>query len=63
MEQILNDEVSTVEYILKVNGVPVSGKFTDRTACEMAKLSLPEEQRMLAEVVTVTTDGKQVLFG
>ena len=62
-EQRLNDDVNTVQYVLKVNGVPVSGNFTDRTACEMAKNSLPEEQRMLAEVSLVTTDGQQVLFG
>ena len=63
MDQLLNDEVNTVEYVLKVNGVAVSGTFTDKMACEMAKLNLPEEQRMLAEVVPVTSDGKQVLFG
>ena len=63
MEQQLNDQMNTVQYVLKVNGVPVSGNFDDKTACEMAKLGLPEEQRMLAEVVIVTTDGKQVLFG
>lgn len=63
MEQLLNDEVNTVQYVLKVNGIPVSGNFNDKTACEMAKINLPEEQRMIAEVVLVTTDGKQVLFG
>ena len=63
MDQLLNDEVNTVEYVLKINGVEVSGKFTDKTACEMAKNNLPEEQRMIAEVVTITTDGKRVLFG
>lgn len=62
-EQRLNDDVNTVQYVLKVNGVPVSGNFTDRTACEMARNNLPEEQRMLAEIALVTTDGKQVLFG
>ena len=63
MDQLLNDEVNTVEYVLKINGVEISGKFADKTACEMAKLNLPEEQKMLAEVVAVTHDGKQVLFG
>jgi hypothetical protein len=63
MDQLLNDEVNTVEYVLKINGVEVSGKFADKMACEMAKINLPEEQRMLAEVVPVTADGKQVLFG
>lgn len=62
-EQRLNDDVNTVQYILKINGVPVSGAFFERTACEMAKNNLPPEQRMLAEVTLVTTDGKQVLFG
>lgn len=63
MEQILNAGADQVQYVIKVNGVAISSPFGDRTVAEMARNNLPEEQKVLAEVVAVTTDGQQVLFG
>jgi hypothetical protein len=64
MEQVLtNDDPNVVQYVIKVNGVPVSAPFGDKMLAEMAKNNLPEEQRMIAEVVPITTDGKQILLG
>lgn len=63
MENMIMDNTDAVYYVLKVNGVVVSGRFGQAMMAEMAKNNLPEEQRMLAEVVPVTEDGKQVLLG
>ncbi len=63
MEQTIMDDTGTVLYVLMVNGVKISAPFSDRMVAEMAKGNLPDEQKLLAEVVAVTNDGKQVLFG
>jgi len=63
MDNMITDDMDVVYYVVKVNGVAVSTRFTERMMAEMAKNNLPEEQKMLAEVVPVTTDGKQVLLG
>ncbi len=63
MPQTIMDDTNTVQYVIMVNGVKISAPFLDRMVAEMAKGNLPEEQKNLAEVVAVTTDGKQVLFG
>ena len=59
---LYNDD-SKVFYVIKVNGVPVSGVFENATIAEFEKTKLPSETQELAEVVAVTKDGKQVLFG
>jgi len=63
MNNMITDDIDVVYYVVKVNGVPVSTTFTERMMAEMAKNNLPEEQKMIAEVVPVTTEGKQVLLG
>jgi len=63
MDQMLNDGMDNVQYVIKVNGVVISAPFGDKGGAETARNNLPEEQRMLSEVVAVTNDGKQVLFG
>lgn len=62
MDNMILDSMNEVYYVIKVNGVEISTKFTDKLVAEMARNNLPEEQRLLAEVISVTTDGKQVLF-
>lgn len=62
MEQILTDN-EQVKYVIKVNGNIVSPAFADRMVAEMRKSELPPETQMVAEVVPVTEDGRQVLFG
>lgn len=49
-------------YVLKVNGVAVS-QPTTRELAEQQKNQLPMESKRLAEVVAVTCDGKEILFG
>jgi hypothetical protein len=63
MNNLITDDIDVVYYVIKVNGVSVSGNFTEQMAAELAKNNLPEEQKMLAEVVPVTAEGKQVLLG
>ena len=61
-DNMIND-MNAVNYVLHVNGIAVSGSFTDKMLAELARNALPEQQRMLAEVVAVTADGKQLLMG
>lgn len=61
MEHI-REEVDTVSYVVKVNGTVISTP-TSRALAEERKNQLPEETRLIAEVVPVTGDGKQILFG
>lgn len=63
MNNMITDDVNVVYYVVKVNGVEISTRFNERMMAEMAKNGLPEEQKMLAEVVPVTAEGKQVLLG
>jgi len=50
-----------VQYIVKVNGVAITAPTTKELA-EQQKMGLPEASKVLAEVVPVTNDGKQILF-
>jgi len=63
MNNLITDDMDVVYYVIKVNGVQVSTKFTERMMAEMAKNNLPDEQKMIAEVVPVTAEGNQVLLG
>ncbi len=63
MNNLITDSMDVVYFVVKVNGREVTTKFNDRMMAEMAIGNLPEDQKMIAEVVPVTTDGKQVLLG
>ncbi len=63
MNNLIMDNGDVVYYVVKVNGVEISTRFNERLVAEMAKNNLPNEQKMIAEVVPITTDGKQVLLG
>jgi len=63
MDNMIIDDVNTVRYVIKVNGIEISDRFGERMMAEMAKNNLPNEQKLLAEIVTITTDGKQLLLG
>ncbi len=63
MNNIITDSMDVVMYVVKVNGIEKSVRFSDRIMAEMAIKDLPEDQRMLAEVMPVTQDGKQLLLG
>jgi len=63
MDNMITDGMDTVFFVVKVNGVEKSTRFTDRMMAEMAIKDLPTDQQMLAEVQTITNDGKQLLLG
>lgn len=50
-------------YALKVSGRLVSRPVSDRTLLERQKDTLPESERHIAEIVSVTSDGKELLLG
>lgn len=50
-------------YALKVNGQIVSRPVTNPVLLEQQKDLLPPEKRGLAEIVSVTESGKELLFG
>ena len=60
--QILTDG-AVVYYAVKLNGVIVTQKFNSAYTAEQAKEQLAPEARMLAEVVTVTAGGQELLLG
>lgn len=62
---ILRDgaDFTTVYYAVMVEGRPVSPNFSDSFAAEQFKLSLPEHQKKLAEVLPVDANGRQLLLG
>jgi len=62
MDNMITDSMDVVYYVIKVNGVEISSRFNDKMVAEMAKNNLPEEQRMLAEVLPVTANGDQVFL-
>lgn len=63
---IMNNEIlsdnTTVYYVVRVNGQVVSVPTT-KTIAEMEKMKLAPELQMVAEIVAVTADGKQLLLG
>ncbi len=50
-------------YILKVQGQPVSAKFTTPQAADMQRVNLSEAHQAIAEVVAVDENGQEILFG
>ena len=62
MSAHISEEIDNVKYIVKVNGVAVTPPTTLALA-EQHKMAMPAESQPLAEVVPVTGDGNQILFG
>lgn len=60
--QILNDG-TVVYYAVKLSGKIVTTKFGTQLMAEQALLQLPQELQPIAEVVTITADGKEILLG
>lgn len=61
--QILNNNGSVVYYVVMVNGTAMSAKHNSHMLAEMEMDKLSPELKAIAEVIPVTADGKQVLFG
>lgn len=62
MSRILS-EVEQIKYIIKVNGQVVSIPFNTRQLAELNIGNLPQHQQVIAEIVEVTPEGKELLFG
>lgn len=60
---VLNDSMTVVYYALAVNGRIVSAKYATSFTAEMARASLPADQQLIAEVITVDAEGRQLLLG
>ena len=57
------DENNSVKFTIRLpNGTKV-GNYPSQPLAETAMMSLPEDQRVGATVVPITTDGKEVLLG
>ena len=56
-------ETEEVKYVIKVNGQVVSIPYTSEFLAQQNIANLSPDQQMLAEVVAVTPDGKELLFG
>lgn len=61
-DDMLNDQ-TTMYYVVRVNGEVVSPKFENRMLAEMEKQKLDPKKQAIAEVVSVTSDGSQLLLG
>lgn len=60
--QMINEQPA-VKFVVKVNGVPISSPLPSQLLREQFVASLPTRQQQLAEIVPVTPDNKQILFG
>ena len=60
-EMLTNSD--NVLFGIKVNGKLINEKYVNRILAEQAKLNLPENERLVAEIVAVTEDGKELLLG
>lgn len=56
-------ENNKVMYVIKVRGQVVSIPYTSPTLAEQNISLLSPEHQMIAEVVPVTEDGKEILLG
>ena len=56
-------EVNTTKYVIKVNGVTIIPNIPSRAIAEATVFGLPPDQRAIAEIVTVTDDGRTMLLG
>ncbi len=56
-------EVNSTMYSVVVQGKVVAANIPSRTLAEATIFTLPADQRAIAEIVPVTSEGKQVLFG
>ena len=56
-------EVAPTLWAVRVNGRVVVSNLPSQRIAENAVLNLPVNQQPLAEVIPMTSDGRQVLFG
>jgi hypothetical protein len=59
---MLNETNEEMKFVIKVNGQARS-KPLIRTLAEQALQNLPEDERVIAELVPVTPGGQELLLG
>ena len=50
-------------YALKINGRIITPPLSERSLTETYRSNLPPDQKILAEVVSVTSTGQEILLG
>ena len=60
---LTNEDNTTLRYVVMVNGVEVSARYTTPQAAESMLEHLSEAHRSIAEIVPVTESGNQLLLG
>lgn len=61
-DTILNDN-TVMYYVVRVNGQNMTVPFSSRQLAEAELTKLAADLRPLAEIVTVTSEGKELLLG
>lgn len=56
-------EVNQTQFTVKVAGRTIQSNIPSRQLAEAYVLTLPQDQRAVAEIVPVTSEGKTILFG
>lgn len=56
-------EINQTLYAIVVNGRTIATNLPSRQLAEATMLTLPANERALAEIIPITQGGKQVLFG
>lgn len=56
-------EINTTLYAIRVNGKIVVSNIPSRPLAEATLFNMAPDQRAVAEIVTVTQDGKSLLLG
>jgi len=56
-------EVQEVKYVIKVHGKVVSVPFVTHQLAEAQVAHLSVDQQPFAEIVPITSEGKEILFG
>jgi hypothetical protein len=59
---MINENNNEMKFVIKVNG-QVRTKPLLRTLAETALQNLPEDERVVAEIVPVTSSGQELLLG
>lgn len=62
MDELIS-EVQETKYVIKVHGKIVSVPFISHQLAEAQVAQLSIDQQPFAEIVQITSDGKELLFG
>lgn len=63
MNNMVTDSGEVVYYVVRVDGQNITQPVSSQQLAEMEKMRLDPQQQQVAEVVPVTANGQQLLFG